>query len=484
MIHYRKMAAGESENILLPKAIFTSFSDSDYGQSLAGKPRWDRQRPEHVADNEWIELLGRDADNLEHMRLTYQMTNLFIKFDDGSLNINSEEADLLRVAAMTHDMGKSSDQEGTIGGDINYELKTSTQTENERQLFSKIFDELAPGTDVKTKFIIESIIFKRESKLGLIFDAIEKLGYIRTAKNAFEQSKQTDDAVLKSNLQWLSAGVLANQTIPLMEYSANYTPVRKYLQYIAPFIDEAFSTINPQTFDAHDQPENEKRNWFRQSKVVWRRGFTHAKELQTTSDRSLFSQNPNFDTRFVEKYEDLAEKVAACKKLGLKIVLTSGSFDLMHIGHMRYVEKAKEYGDILVVGVDSDEKIRKRKGPDRPIVEEKERMQMLSHTRGVDLITLKNPTDPKWELIRIVHPDILIATAETYTSDEITQLEAGYCERVVVLEPQATTSTSARIRRLNISTLRTIMQPIIGDVEAGMPHEALKEKMKDALGKS
>ena len=478
------MALSESENTLSPKAMFASFSDSDYGNSLEGKPRWDRQRPEHIAENHWIELLGRDADNLEHMRLTFQITNLFIKFDDGSLNINEEEADLLRVAAITHDMGKSFDQEGIVGGDINYELKTSTQTENERQRFSKIFDELAPDTDIKTKFIIESIIFKRESKLGLIFDAIEKLGYIRTAKNAFEVSKRTDDNVLKSNLQWLSAGVLANQTIPLMEYSANYTPVRKYLEHIAPFIDEAFSTIHPQIFTIHNQPENEKHNWFHQSKVIWKRGFSHVQELQSTSDHSIFSQNPNFDTRFVEKYDDLAEKIAACKKLGLKIVLTSGSFDLIHIGHMRYIEKAKEYGDILVVGVDSDEKIRKRKGPDRPIVEEKERMQMLSHTRGVDLITLKSPSDAKWELIRIVHPDILIATAETYTSDEIVQLEAGYCERVVVLEPQATTSTSARIRRLNISTLRNIMQPIIGDIEAGMPHEALKEKVKGALGKS
>ena len=114
----------------------------------------------------------------------------------------------------------------------------------------------------------------------------------------------------------------------------------------------------------------------------------------------------------------------------MRIVLTSGSFDLLHVGHAKYIEKAAEYGDVLIVGVDSDEKIKSRKGPTRPIVGEDERLRLLSHLRGVGLLTLKHPDEKKWGLIDLIKPDILIVTAETYTADEIKELENGHCERL------------------------------------------------------
>ncbi|MFZ1302177.1 MAG: adenylyltransferase/cytidyltransferase family protein [Candidatus Microsaccharimonas sp.] len=460
------------------------FSQSEYGQSLNGQPRWDMQRPAHVSPAEWIKILGRDTDNLAHMKLSYDITNLFVHYDDGSLNINEEEKDILRLAAISHDWGESIDPDTGLGGDVNYELKTSTQAEDELIMYRKVFDSILGNVDVKTKFIIESTVFKKDTKLGLIFDAVERLGYLRTAKIAFEASRTTDDPILKGNLEWLAAGTLSNQIITLMEYSADYTPVRKYLEFISPFIDDVYGSVDATVFKDHNQPQIEKKNLYNQSKAAWKHGFSHAPQKRPQSTTSVFNDQPNFEARFVESYDDLTKKVEACRTLGMKIVLTSGSFDLLHIGHMRYIEKAKEFGDILILGVDSDEKIRGRKGPDRPVVDETERMQMLSHTRSVDFITLKQASDTKWQLIKAIRPDILIATAETYTPEEITELESNHCGRVVVLEPQATTSTSARIRRLNIGWSRKIIEPLLNDIEEGIPAEALRKKYEHVFKES
>ena len=162
-------------------------------------------------------------------------------------------------------------------------------------------------------------------------------------------------------------------------------------------------------------------------------------------------------------------------------MLTQGSWDLLHIGHARYFKEAKKHGDLLIVAVDSDEKVRDRKGPDRPIVPQEERLEMITHTRYVDIVVLKELVTPKWQLIKIVQPDILIATKETYTEEQLEELKE-YCGKVVVLEPQATTSTSAKIRRLQISTAKKLEEKLtprilkaIEDVLSEIKEEKLKK---------
>ncbi len=161
---------------------------------------------------------------------------------------------------------------------------------------------------------------------------------------------------------------------------------------------------------------------------------------------SLFADASNFEQRFVEDYAKIEETVNALRTLGFKIVLTSGSFDIIHEGHSMYLEAARQFGDFLIVGLDSDEKIRARKGESRPVVPQMERLRMVTHQRGVGLVTLKHTGHPKWALIKAVRPDVLVATEETYTKDEIRELEARYCGRVEVLSRMATVSTSARLR--------------------------------------
>jgi rfaE bifunctional protein nucleotidyltransferase chain/domain len=163
---------------------------------------------------------------------------------------------------------------------------------------------------------------------------------------------------------------------------------------------------------------------------------------------SLFADASNFDQRFVEDYEKIETTVNALRTLGFKVVLTSGSFDILHEGHSMYLEAARQFGDFLIVGLDSDEKIRARKGENRPVVPQMERLRMVTHQRGVGLVTLKHTRDPKWALIKAVRPDVLVATEETYTPEAIKELEASYCGRVEVLGRMATVSTSARLREV------------------------------------
>jgi rfaE bifunctional protein nucleotidyltransferase chain/domain len=164
----------------------------------------------------------------------------------------------------------------------------------------------------------------------------------------------------------------------------------------------------------------------------------------------LFADASNFELRFVEDYDRITAIVGALRTLGLKAVLTSGSFDIIHEGHSMYLEAARRFGDFLIVGLDSDEKIQARKGPHRPAVPQMERLRMVTHQRGVGLVTLKHLHDERWRLIKAVRPDVLVATEETYTPREIAELEELYCGRVEVLERMATVSTSARLRRIQL----------------------------------
>ena len=162
----------------------------------------------------------------------------------------------------------------------------------------------------------------------------------------------------------------------------------------------------------------------------------------------IFSSQAAFEERHMESLDQLRAKVEHLKGIGLKIVLTSGSFDLIHLGHVKYLARAKEQGDVLVVGVDSDAKIRSRKGEDRPLVPERERLEMLAHQRPVDLLYLKEDGGERWDLIKAVEPDVLVLTADHSYSDGDLEALKQHCGDIAVIERQADVTTSERIRQL------------------------------------
>ncbi|MFA6405018.1 MAG: adenylyltransferase/cytidyltransferase family protein [Candidatus Paceibacterota bacterium] len=203
-----------------------------------------------------------------------------------------------------------------------------------------------------------------------------------------------------------------------------------------------------------------------------------------STNGGIFGINSNFDDRFVPNYKRLKNLVDHCKGIGLKIVLTQGTYDMVHIGHARYFEEAKRHGDLLIVGVDSDRKVRARKGPDRPLVPHTERLEMVTHLRPVDVVTLKELNMPKWYLIKTVRPDVLIVTEETvkkYGKEKMREM-ARYCGEIKILQPMATTSTSAKIRRLQLKLAKRFEKTIIPKM-ADMINDALVGHQETKLKK-
>ncbi len=168
--------------------------------------------------------------------------------------------------------------------------------------------------------------------------------------------------------------------------------------------------------------------------------------------------------KIAKNYQEVASLVKNYRQQKQKIVLTQGSFDMLHIGHGRYLDQAKKQGDILIVGIDSDAKIKQRKGPSRPVVPQEERMEMLSYIASVDHVVIKEVDAPHWELIRVVKPDVLIATSGTYSDDDLVKLK-NWCGVIKVLEPQATTSTSAKLRRLQIGFARDFTNKLVPKIQ-------------------
>jgi rfaE bifunctional protein nucleotidyltransferase chain/domain len=95
------------------------------------------------------------------------------------------------------------------------------------------------------------------------------------------------------------------------------------------------------------------------------------------------------------------------KKEKKKVVFTNGCFDLLHLGHIKYLRKAKELGDILIIGLNSDSSVRKLKGEKRPILPQKDRAEILSSLEFVDYVVIFNEDTP-FELISKIIPDVLV----------------------------------------------------------------------------
>lgn len=187
----------------------------------------------------------------------------------------------------------------------------------------------------------------------------------------------------------------------------------------------------------------------------------------------ILSAEANFEHRLVRSLDEMAQTVSHLKGLGLRVAVTSGSFDLIHLGHVKYLARAKQLVDVLVVGVDSDAKIRRRKGEDRPMVPERERLEMLAYQRPVDLIYLKSDDDERWGLIRAVRPDVLVLTEDHSYGDDELQALLEFCDRIEVVERQASVTTSERIRQMYMH-LGERLGPKLAEVLPGLIDSLLK----------
>lgn len=131
-----------------------------------------------------------------------------------------------------------------------------------------------------------------------------------------------------------------------------------------------------------------------------------------------------------------------------KIVFTNGCFDILHVGHVRYLKQASELGDILVVGVNSDNSVKRLKGDKRPIVCEEERVEMLSDLNFIDHIIIFDEDTP-YELIRLIQPDILVKGGdyklENIVGRDIVESNGGRVELIPLVEGASTTNIVDKI---------------------------------------
>jgi D-glycero-beta-D-manno-heptose 1-phosphate adenylyltransferase len=152
--------------------------------------------------------------------------------------------------------------------------------------------------------------------------------------------------------------------------------------------------------------------------------------------------------------DQLAPLLSTARTQGKRIVFTNGCFDLMHIGHTRYLQAAKDLGDLLVVGVNSDTSVKMlNKAPDRPIVSDAQRAEVVAALGCVDYVILFNEPDPH-SLIAAVQPDVLVKggdwAVERIVGREIVEARGGLVKTIPLVPDMSTTSLIQRIRAQSI----------------------------------
>ncbi len=159
-------------------------------------------------------------------------------------------------------------------------------------------------------------------------------------------------------------------------------------------------------------------------------------------------QKPDAAARILDRNRLIA-RVAIARRHGARIVFANGCFDIVHVGHVRYLEAAKALGDLLVVGINTDEQVRQLKGPGRPFVSERERAEVIAGLRAVDFVTIfTEPTVAA--LLMVLRPDIH-AKGTDYTEETVPEREVvrAYGGSVRIVGDPKDHSSSHMVMQLN-----------------------------------
>lgn len=147
----------------------------------------------------------------------------------------------------------------------------------------------------------------------------------------------------------------------------------------------------------------------------------------------------------IKTFEDIEKTVARLKKQNKRIVFTNGCFDILHRGHVQYLDKAKSFGDVLILGLNSDESVRELKGPSRPINNEDDRAYILAALESVDYV-VKFTEDTPYNLIQIVQPDTLVKGGDYEGKEVVGSDIAGEVKLVQFVDGRSTTKTIEKIQ--------------------------------------
>lgn len=144
----------------------------------------------------------------------------------------------------------------------------------------------------------------------------------------------------------------------------------------------------------------------------------------------------------------LRRRVRALRAAGQRVVFTNGCFDLLHPGHVRYLEQARSLGDALIVAINSDASVRRLKGPTRPLLPEADRARVLAALAAVDFVTVFSDDTP-YALIQALEPDVLVKGGDWRVRDIVGgDLVRSYGGRVLSLPYLPGYSTTALVERI------------------------------------
>ncbi len=157
--------------------------------------------------------------------------------------------------------------------------------------------------------------------------------------------------------------------------------------------------------------------------------------------------------RYLDKVVDrptLVARVAEARRAGKRVVFTNGCFDLLHVGHVRYLAEARAAGDLLVVAVNDDASVRRMKGPERPLVTATARAEVVAALGAVDWVTIFAEDTPA-EVIAALVPDVLVKGADWapdhVVGRDVVEANGGRLLLIPVVEGFSTTALADRLKR-------------------------------------
>ena len=152
----------------------------------------------------------------------------------------------------------------------------------------------------------------------------------------------------------------------------------------------------------------------------------------------------------IKTWKEARETVAQWKATGQTVVFTNGCFDLLHLGHIDYLEKARELGDRLVLGLNTDDSVSRFKGPDRPIQNEYSRARVLAGLQFIDLVVLFNEDTPL-ELISQLLPNVLVKgsdyLAENIVGADVVRKNGGEVKTIHFVDGYSTSKIVEKIKK-------------------------------------
>lgn len=158
-----------------------------------------------------------------------------------------------------------------------------------------------------------------------------------------------------------------------------------------------------------------------------------------------YSLHKSNSTSHIKTFDEIKTLASKLHNQGKKIVFTNGCFDILHVGHVKYLEVAKSYGDVLILGLNADSSVRKLKGPTRPINTQDDRAYILASLESVDYVVIFEEETP-YELIKLIKPNVLVKGGDYEGKEVVGQDIADELKLVQFVDGKSTTNTIKRIQ--------------------------------------